>query len=63
MDMNKTASGLTQGSLTELYLQRGPPPNTIVLQLLAFQPSENNPKEIMYLSIHTDSVFLTVTLF
>jgi hypothetical protein len=45
--MSKTATIISEGSLKDLYLQRHQPPPQLLLQVLAFQVSENNPKEIM----------------
>lgn len=51
--MSKTATIISEGCLKELYLQRQQPPNHLFLQILAFQVSECNPKEIMYFPTHT----------
>jgi hypothetical protein len=57
--MSKPACSISEGTIKDLYLQRQNPPPHLVAQLLAFQISEFNPKEIMYLSPHSDYGFQT----
>jgi hypothetical protein len=44
--MNQPATSMTQGCLQDLYFQR-PHPHAPVVQILAHQASDYNPKEIM----------------
>lgn len=44
--MSQPATSITQGCLQDLFLQR-PHPLAPVVQILAHQPSDYNPKEIM----------------